>query len=70
MSDGIGLSGYATLTRPTMLMLQAGLDNKAAGVVALLPKPPQPRGDRLPWEIGPLPDEAASPSAHSLDRSV
>ena len=40
MSDGSGLSGYAALTRPTMLMLQAGLDNKAAGVTALLPRLP------------------------------
>ncbi len=55
MSDGIGLSGYAGLTRPTMLMLQAGLDNKAA-TAALLPKPPQLCGDRLPREIGSLPD--------------
>jgi hypothetical protein len=41
MSDGIGLSGYAALTRPTMLVLQAGVDNKAAAA-ALLPKPAQP----------------------------
>jgi|GEM_PF-2762327 len=51
MSKGIGSSGYATLTRPTVL--QAGLDNKAIGGTALLPKPPQPRGDRLPGEMGP-----------------
>ncbi|PTL36554.1 hypothetical protein CLG94_04190 [Candidatus Methylomirabilis limnetica] len=38
------------------LMLQAGLDNKAVGAAALPPKPPQPRGDRRPGEIGPLPD--------------
>ena len=69
MSDGIGLSGYAALTRPTML--QAGLDNKAAGAAALPPKPLQPRGDRRPGEIGPLPDEAASLSAlNRLGRSV
>jgi len=55
MSDGIGLSGYAALTRPTMLILQAGLDNKVVAA-ALLPKPPQPRGDRLPGEMGPLPN--------------
>lgn len=32
------MSGYAALTRPTILMLPVGLDNKAAGAAALLPK--------------------------------
>ena len=36
------------------LMLQAGLDNKAAA--ALLLKPPQSGGDRLSGEMGPLAD--------------
>ena len=54
MSDGIGLSGYAALTRPTML--QAGLDNKAAGTAALPPKPSQRRSNRLAGEMGPLRD--------------
>ncbi|PWB46382.1 MAG: hypothetical protein C3F12_06835, partial [Candidatus Methylomirabilota bacterium] len=36
------------------LMLQAGLDNKAAGAAAVLPTPPQSRGDRRPGEKGPL----------------
>lgn len=34
------------------LMFQAGLDNKAVGTGALLPKPPQPRGDKCPGEMG------------------
>jgi len=69
MSDGAELSGYAALTRPTILMLQAGLDSKATG--ALLPKLPQPRGNRCPEEMGPLLDEATSPSAlNRLGRSV
>jgi hypothetical protein len=37
------------------MMLQAGLDNKAAAA-ALLPKPSQLRGGSRPWEMRPLPD--------------
>jgi len=55
MSEGIGSSGYATLTRPTTLMVQAGLDNKAATTATLLPKPTQPRGEPVgPKQIRPV----------------
>ena len=53
------------------LMLQAGLDSKAVGAAAVPPKPPQPRSNRRPGGMGPLPGQAASPSAlNRLGRSA
>jgi len=48
MSDGAELSGYAALTRPTMLMLQAGLDNKAAAAALPLKTPAATQRARRP----------------------